>query len=101
MYFTVNSAFVNYLEHFPNLTESLDFPIIKNKATFKQTLQISLNVSKFASNLLNTPIHLKDVIHRYVHNKEIFYFNERHPTIDLEITNKNFFSNNYIMIFFC
>ena len=34
MYFTVNTAFVNYLDKFPNLTESLEFPIIKNKTTF-------------------------------------------------------------------
>ena len=32
MYFTVNTAFVNYLDMFPNLTESLEFPIIRNKA---------------------------------------------------------------------
>ena len=47
MYFTNDSAFVNYLEHFPNLTESLDYLIIKNKTTFEQTPPISFNVSKF------------------------------------------------------
>ena len=46
MYFTVNIAFTNYLDKFPNLTESLEFLIIKNKTTFEQTLPISLNVSK-------------------------------------------------------
>ena len=100
MYFTVNSAFVNYLKHFPNLTESLDFPIIKNKTTFEQTLPISLNVSKFSFNLLTAPFHLKDFIHRYTHNKDIFNLNERHATIELENTNKNFFSNNHIMDIF-
>ena len=35
MYFTVNTAFANYLDKFPNLTESLEFPIIKNRTTFK------------------------------------------------------------------
>ena len=29
MYFTVNTAFINYLDKFPNLTESLEFPINK------------------------------------------------------------------------
>ena len=100
MYFTVNSAFVIYLEHFPNLTESLDFPSIKNKTTFKQTLQTSWNVSKFDSNLLTAHIHLKDFMHRYTHNKDIFYLDERHVTIDLETTNKIFSSNNYIMDIF-
>ena len=41
MYFKVNTAFVNYLDQFPNLTETLEFPIIKNKTTFEQTLPIS------------------------------------------------------------
>ena len=30
MYFTVNTAFVNYLDKFPNLTNSLDFMIVKD-----------------------------------------------------------------------
>ena len=34
MYFMVNTAFVNYLHQFSNLTETLEFPIIKNKTTF-------------------------------------------------------------------
>ena len=42
-----NTAFVNYLDQFPNLMESLEFPIIKMQTSFKQTLPISLNVSKF------------------------------------------------------
>ena len=63
----------------------------------QQTLLISLNVSKFDSNLLTAPIHLKDFIHRYACNKEFFDLNERHAPIDLETTNKNFFSKNHIM----
>ena len=55
MYFTVNTAFVNYLDQFPNLTESAEFPIIQKKTTFEQTLPISLNVSKFDSDLLIAP----------------------------------------------
>ena len=42
MYFTVNTAFANYLDKFPNLTESLEFLMIRNKTTFEQTLPISL-----------------------------------------------------------
>ena len=35
MYFTVITAFVNYLDTFPNLTEvSPEFPIIRNKTNF-------------------------------------------------------------------
>ena len=47
MYLTVNTAFVNYLDKFSNSTESLEFPIIKNKMTFEQILPISLNISNF------------------------------------------------------
>ena len=65
MYFMVNTAFVNYmyLDQFTNLTESLQIQIIKNKATFEQTLPISLNMSKFNSGLLTAPRNLKDFIH--------------------------------------
>ena len=47
MYFPVHTAFVNCLDQFHNLTESLELPIIRNKTTFEQILPISLNVSKF------------------------------------------------------
>ena len=45
MYFTVNTAFVSYLDMFPNLTESLELLLIKNRTTYKQTLPITLNIS--------------------------------------------------------
>ena len=99
MYFTVNTAFINYLDQFLNLTESLEFPIIKNNTTFKQTLPISLDVSKFDSTLLTASSDLKDFIYRYTHNKEIFYLQERHDNTDL-ITNKNFFSESYVIDIF-
>ena len=38
MYFTINTAFANYLDMFPNLTESLQLPIIKNRTMYEQTL---------------------------------------------------------------
>ena len=72
MYFTVNTAFVKYLDQFPNLTESLEFPIIKNKTIFEQILPISLNISKFDPTLLTASNDLKEFIHRYTNNKEIF-----------------------------
>ena len=96
MYFTVNTAFVNYLDQFTNLTESLEISIIKNKNTFELTLPISLNISKFDSDLLTTPRNLKHFIHQYNCKKEIFDLNKRLDTIDLT-TNTNFFSNNYIV----
>ena len=47
MYFTVNTAFVNYLDMFPNLTESLKFLLIKNRTIYKQTLPITISISGF------------------------------------------------------
>ena len=35
MYFTINTAFANYLDTFPNFTESMQFPLIKNRTTYK------------------------------------------------------------------
>ena len=101
MYFTVNTASINYLDQFPYLNESLEFPIIKSKTTFKQTLPISLNVSKFHSNLLTSSNNVKDFIHQCTCKKEIFDLNERHHDMTL-ITNKNknFFSDNYVTDFF-
>ena len=96
MYFTVNTAFINYLDQFPNLRESLEFPIIKSKTAFKQTLPISLNVSTFDSNLLTTSSNLKDFIHQYTYKKEIFDLKERHDNTAL-IMNKDFFSDNYVI----
>ena len=36
MYFTVNTAFVNYLDQINNLTETIDVPILKNKTTLNR-----------------------------------------------------------------
>ena len=37
MYFTVNTAFVNYIDPF-NITETVKFPILTNKITSEHTL---------------------------------------------------------------
>ena len=99
MYITVNAAFVNYLDKFPNLTEFLEFPVIKNRTTFEETLPISLNVSKFDQTLLTASTNLKEFINSHTNHKEIFDLQGRHDSIELN-TNKNFFSDNYIMYIF-
>ena len=96
MYFTVITAFVNYLDYLPNLTETLEILIVMNKTIIRQTLPISLNKSIFDSDQLTAPRNLKDFIHQYNCRKEIFDLTERHDTMDLTI-NKNFLSNNYIV----
>ena len=98
MYFTINTAFANYLEMFPNLTDSLQIPLIKNRTTYEQILPITLNVSKFDRSLLHASINLKDFMNSYTKRKEIFDLQERHDcTFN---TNKNFFSNNHILDIF-
>ena len=91
MYFTVNTAFANYLDMFPILTESLQFPLIKNRTTYEQTLPINIYISKFDTTLLNSPTNVKDFMYSYAKQKEIFDLQERHETTILN-ANKNFFS---------
>ena len=101
MYFAVNTGFVNYLDEFSNLTESLEFPIIRNKTTFEQTLPISLNIPKFDPTLLTASSNLKELINSYTNHKEIFDLQERHDNTEVKLnTNKNFFSDDYIMDIF-
>ena len=99
MYFTVNTAFSNYLDMFPNLTESLQFPLIKNRTTYEQALPININISKFDTTLLNTSTNLKDFINSYTRQKQIFDLQERYETTILN-TNKNCFYDNHILVIF-
>ena len=46
MYFTVNTASVNYLNTLDNLTDSLKFPILLNMTTYEQTLPIFLKYQR-------------------------------------------------------
>ena len=93
--FPINTALTNYLEMFPNITDSLQIPLIKNRTTYKQALPITLNISKFDKSLLYTPMDLKDFMDCYIKRKEIFDLQERHDSTFN--TNKNFFSNNHIL----
>ena len=52
MYFTVNLAFVDYLEE---LNETIEIPIERNWTNYRQTLPISLESFQINSNLLQAP----------------------------------------------
>ena len=95
----INTAFANYLDMFPNHTESLQFLLVKNRTTDEETLPINLNITGFDKTLLNAPTNLEDFINKYIKNKEIFDLQER-PESTLLNTNKNFFSNNHFMDIF-
>ena len=99
MYFTVNTVFVNYFNMFPNVTELLEFPLIKNRTMYEQPLPVNLSICRFETALLVTPTNLKDFINSYAKHKEIFDLQERHENTILS-TNKNFFSENYIVDIF-
>ena len=101
MYFTVNTAFINYIDQF-NLTKELTFPILTNKPTSEHTLPIFLNDMSFDKTLLSTPQTLKEYISQYKQKQENFDLKERHDIddIDIESPNKNFFTNDVILDIF-
>ena len=47
MYFTINMAFVNYLDILPSLTDP--FQLIKDRTTYEQPLPINLSIPDFDS----------------------------------------------------
>ena len=96
-YITINMAFANYLDMFPNITES--FPLIRDRTTHKQPLPVNLSIPDFDTSLLHAPINLKNFVPVYAKNKEIFDLEERHASKILN-SSKNFFSNNYIVDIF-
>ena len=66
MYFTVNLAFVDYLEE---LNESMRTPITRNWTSFKQTLPVSLESCQLDCKLLHAPVMLSDFIGQYQENR--------------------------------
>ena len=100
MYFTINMAFANYLDMLPNLTNP--FQLIKDRTTYEQPLPLNLSIPYFDSSLQYAPTNLKSFMHDYANNKKIFDLKERHvSTVELlNKSNKNFFSNNYIVDIF-
>ena len=84
----------------PNLTNP--FQLIKNRTTYEQPFSINLGIPDFDSSLQHVPTNLKSFMHNYANNKELFDLKERHvSTVEsLNNSNKNFFSNNYIVDIF-
>ena len=92
MYFMVNTAFVTYLDQLDNFANTLDALIIMENITFRQTLPISLNASKFDSVLLTSPKMLKAYVHQYHHKKEILIYKKGIPLQILNCLTKISFS---------
>ena len=100
MYFTINMAFANYLDMLPNLTDA--FQLIKDRTTHEQPIPINLSIPDYDSSLQHMPTNLKSFMHNYANNKEIFDLKGNHVSIveSVNNSNKNYFSNNYIVDIF-
>ena len=99
MYFTINMAFANYLDMFPNLTDSLQ--LITDKTTYEQPLPVDLSIPDFDRSLLHAPTTWK-MCTIMLRIKENFDLKERHVSAVESSTysNKTFFWNNYIVDIF-
>ena len=87
----INTAFANYLDMFPNCTDSLQVPLIKNRTTYEQILPINLNISGFDRTLLHASTNLKNFINIYTMRKYISDLQERHETTILNTSQKFLF----------
>ena len=99
MYFTINSAFSNYLELMPNITDQLN--LNRGKTNHEQPLPIYLNISHYDNSLSDRPGKLKEFIHSYIqstNNTEIFELQKRHTRYTFS-PYKNFFFNKMVSIF--
>ena len=66
MYFTVNLAFIDYLEQ---SNDTLTIPINRNWTHVKQPIPISLDSFQISSKLMHTPMMLKDFMEHYHDNR--------------------------------
>ena len=96
MYFTVNSAFVNY---FDDLIDSLDVPFLQNWTAHQKILPISLQSFEFNQDLLQVPKILKDFLHQNWHKKEIFDLQIRHIDNNLDSNINSVFNNYTVEVF--
>ena len=70
MYFTVNIAYVSYLDSLNNLTDSWKAPILLKRNTYEQTLPISLPPPEFDSKLLKAPKTLRALFTKFNRKRE-------------------------------
>ena len=74
MHFTVNLAFVDYLDH---LNETRDTPIIRNWTNHKQILPISLESFEMNSSLLQAPKTLREFVSQYQNKRKLMDIQEK------------------------
>ena len=87
MYFTINLAFINYLDMLPNLTELLT--LIRDRTHYEQPIPIHLNIPHCDNSLTNRPNKLKEFPDNYIPStdaNEIFDLQKRHTTHTFHLT---------------
>ena len=99
VYFTINMAFTNHFTMLPNLTIP---SLTRDRTKYEQPLPVNLTFPAFDTSLKGASTKLKSFMRNYAKHKEIFNFEQRHvSTVEsLNNSNKNFFSNNYIVDIF-
>ena len=90
MYFTVNLAFVNYLDQ---LNETIDTPFIRNWTNQNQVIPISSESFEINPSLLQAPKTLKKFVSKYQENRKIMNIQEK----KIKIKNSNI--KTFITIF--
>ena len=97
MYFIM--AFANYFGILPNITTP---SLIRDRTTYEQPLPVNMTFPAFDTSLEGVPTKFKIYMPNYAKHKEFFDFEQRHVSTaeSLNNSNKNFFSNNYIVDIF-
>ena len=85
MYFTVNLAFMNYLE---DEIESLSSSVLTNWTTQEQILPITIKNFEFDPKLLTAPLTMKDFLTQYKYRKEITEKQDKKETEEAKISSK-------------
>ena len=93
IYYTVNTAFMPYLDTFKEDLELPSLEINQNWTTQKQVLPVSLQATPFDSKLLNAPKTLKGMLQQYKQKNKMLDGTQKDKPKD------NFFDNIAIDIF--
>ena len=94
MYFTVNLAFVDYLEQ---LNETITTPINRNWTNVRQLIPISLDSFEVSSKLMHVPIMLEDYIEQY-QEKRITATKWENPTLKFRMFINSFLVDTLIFM---
>ena len=92
MHFTVNTAFMHYVD---SLTNDLGVHILQNWTMHEQVLPSSVQTPDLDSKLLEAPKILKDFVYQYKQKKQILDKHENNNKVG-----KHSFFHNYIMDIF-